>query len=84
METNNIKSAKVAGYIVRSATNTRNILCLDGEFYDESLVGVGQRSAKVFKRETNARKVRDGAVTTHPVNGYGIEISWLTSTFGVV
>jgi hypothetical protein len=79
--TPSIKSTEIAGYLVRSTTNARNILCVDGEFYDESLVGVGRRAGRVFKTERNALRVRGGAVTAHPVNAHGIEISWICKTF---
>lgn len=77
MDTSSMKSTAIAGYIVRSSERPTHILCEDCDFYPESLVGVGQRAAKVYKTERNALRAGNRPVTAHPVNSYGIEISWL-------
>jgi hypothetical protein len=84
MSNSNMKSTVVAGYITRLIERPTHILCVDGEFYPESWVGVGGRAAKVYKTERGA--VRHNAyrgVTASAVNEYGIEISWLNQKYGV-
>jgi hypothetical protein len=71
-----MKSTEVAGYIVRLQDKPTQILCVDGDFYPDGMVGVGQRAAKVYKTERNALR-NHRPVTAHAVNSYGIEISWI-------
>jgi hypothetical protein len=48
-------------YIVRSEINPSLILCTDGEFKWEGIIGPGtENSAKVYKTRRNAEKVRGG------------------------
>jgi hypothetical protein len=48
-------------YIVRSAINPALILCTDGEFRYEGVIGPGTDiAARVYKTRRNAEKVRGG------------------------
>lgn len=54
-------------YIVRSKLNPKLILCTNGDWMPESMVGPGGYSAKVYKTEAGAKRVRDGHVIVEPV-----------------
>jgi hypothetical protein len=43
-------------YIVRSAHNPKLILCNDGQFYSESLCGIGGWRIKTYKTQRGAAK----------------------------
>ena len=77
MTNTRLKSTEIAGYIVRSATG--GILVETGDFLPESMIGVGQRCAKVYKTERAARKfnAHQAPLTLSAVNAHGIEIEWI-------
>ena len=55
--------AKLVGYIVRSKTNPAMILCTNGEWHSEGIVGPGHDfGAKLYKTRKGAEKVRGGEV----------------------
>jgi len=52
------------GYVIRGRINAKLILCTDGEFHIESLVGPGGWCAKVYKLRSNAvRSYPDNPIT---------------------
>ena len=54
---------KMIGYIVRSKTNPTMILCTNGEWHWDGIVGPGgQYSAKLYKTQKGAGRVRGGEV----------------------
>jgi hypothetical protein len=60
MENTNTKTTATE-YIVRSAINPSLILCTNGEFIYEGVIGPGHDiAAKVYKTRRNAEKVRGG------------------------
>jgi hypothetical protein len=56
-------------YIVRGAINPKMILCTDGEFHVESLIGPGGWSAKVYKTEAGAKRHNPGCSTQKVTDG---------------
>lgn len=78
MTTSTLRSTTVAGYIARTTSSSgfSMILAEDGEFYHESFLGPGQRSAKVYKTARGASATRgQRTCTAHAVNACGIEIA---------
>lgn len=60
MENTNTKTTATE-YIVRSAINPSLILCTNGEFLYEGVIGPGTDiAAKTYKTRRNAEKVRGG------------------------
>lgn len=60
MENTNTKT-NATEYIVRSAINPSLILCTNGEFIYEGVIGPGSDiGAKIYKTRRNAEKVRGG------------------------
>jgi hypothetical protein len=57
-----------AGYIVRSLINRALILCTNGEWKPENMVGPGGFDAKVYKTKAGALKVRGGNVIVESVS----------------
>lgn len=54
---------KLIGYIVRSKQNRSMILCTNGEWHHENIVGPGcDYGAKLYKTKARAAKVRGGKV----------------------
>ena len=57
----NTTPTPATAYIVRSAINPSLILCTNGEFLYEGVIGPGHDiGAKTFKTRRNAEKVRGG------------------------
>ena len=75
MHLEQMKSTKVAGYLVRNARD--KVLTTAGMFCRDVLCGPGNYySAKVYKTERLAQKFNPDC-TVHAVNAHGIEISKL-------
>lgn len=70
---------KSTGYIVRSKQNPVLILCTDGEFHTDTLIGPGRDlSAKVYKTTSGVKRAMgDRKVIVQPiVNGVPVLSSW--------
>ncbi len=62
-------------YLVRSKINPTLILTVTGEFFPESLIGPGMRSAKIYKTLRGAQNVgTENSRTIHPCTFQGVEI----------
>lgn len=62
-----IRDREAPVFICRSKVNPKLILCTNGDWMSENLVGPGGYAAKVYKTRKGAERVRDGNVIVEEV-----------------
>ena len=72
-------SREATHFLVRSIVNPRLVLTTLGEFLDQSMLGPGGRSAKLYKTRRGAENATSGRGTVHACNDLGVEIEFLKS-----
>lgn len=60
-------------FLVRSSLNSALIYCTDDEFHHETQCGPGGFCAKLYKTVKGASAVRDGSVSIHKCDRFGVE-----------
>ena len=58
---------KVKNLIVRSKRNPNLVLCTNGEFMPETMMGPGGYSAQTYKTHAGASRVRSGEVIVEAI-----------------
>jgi hypothetical protein len=65
--------AKKTHYLVRSSRVPSLIYCTDGGFHHEGRIGPGRYSAKLYRRQAAARRVRRGeGIEIVPCDRFGV------------